>query len=901
MELGHEDRDALRRPRTPRFGREAELARVEAAFVSGERLVTLTGPGGSGKTRLAVDLARDTSRRQTSVRWIDLGGARTLNEGLACIASGLDLEATRHQVLARRAETPATQEIDHGFEITVMGRQLATRGETLIVLDQVDWLVPALGRVLDRWLDLAPASRFLVTTRERLGLDGERVIALGSLGAEGIRLFLDRAERSGADTDYAPQERRALEDLVERLDGLPLAIELAAARADLLTPVRLVTLLDRRFDLLRASSPHSPHAGMREAVAFSWDLLDPPLQAVLECLAVLANPFDLALAAATAGLGETEALVAVTTLGRRSLLVMRGEQDLRLFETVRDFARERAELSGRAAVARGRRDTHLVVLAELRLARSRRPARPGDPAETGLVALEALGRMRGQLVLAAREARERGAAADAHGLRAGLALLAFLRRVGLPWAEPDLFADIALVASELDLDLRVRASLLTARVALDLGRDHDAEAAIQRAAAAVGEATADRAHADILLHRGRLAYERNELELAHHYFAASAKLAASIDAPEIEGLALANLAVADASLDPSRARTALDALSKADQALRRAGAYDLLPFQRGMTFFVANRVGQQARAREALAEGMTIARSLGLVRDEAGLQGQLGLAELERGNLGVAADHLEHAVVQAGAANVMLALRCSILLAWVYLERGRPDLATAVCERIRSLIHSPLRPRESESLDTIDALRLAMSGEVDGARLIAARVSRGDANLSLVGRAVLAIVAQARAPSESGESPPEVSELTIELASGKAGDGDVRRAAALLTRAMAARRHDPTVLVIAPDRTSFRFGAEWEDLSQRQTLQRLFAALVDARLDQPGMPLDAAKLGDIGWPNEKMLPEARANRLHVTLSKLRKSGLEDVIERGPGGWHLNTTVPLFFAAPSAWP
>jgi predicted ATPase len=324
------------------LGRDAERAQL-AAWLRERRLVTVVGPGGIGKTRLAEAVC-------------DGGG-----EGLPGRVLVSQLAA-----LEPRAEIGAEVAGQLGFPS--LGALVLGLGDepALLLLDNCEHVRPAAAALCRELLAASAGLRVLATSREPLGVDGETLLVLGPLAlpdsadradvlaAPATRLFEERARSAGARAAAAPAEWAAITELCRRLDGVPLAIELAAARARSLTPAELLAHLDRRFDLLKRAEPvgRSRHASLRAAIDTSYELLEPDERAFFRALGVFAGPFGAELAHAVAAPPGADRLATVDLLSRlvdRSLVTARprsGSTRYALLDSLRHYAAEQSEAAG---------------------------------------------------------------------------------------------------------------------------------------------------------------------------------------------------------------------------------------------------------------------------------------------------------------------------------------------------------------------------------------------------------------------------------------------------------------------------------------------------------------------------------------------------------------------------
>ena len=331
-------------------GREEELGEV-ASLLAESRLLTLVGAGGTGKTRLAVEAAHRVSS--------DFAGGAWLVE----LASVTQAEAVPQVVADLMGIVPQP-----GKTLTESLADALRHRSLLLVLDNCEHVLDAAADLASALTTRCPALRVLATSRENLAVRGEQVVRLQSLSdADGAELFRDRARAADApgelDTD-------TLARLSRRLDGMPLAIELAAARCGALSPEEIERRLDDRFRLLRGRhrGRMERHQTLRNTVAWSYELLEKGERWVFERLSAFAGGFDLEAAQAVAGdddLQEGDVEDAVTALVARSMVLATSTEDgtrYRLLETLRQFGEERLVESGDAPRVHERHVRHFAGL-----------------------------------------------------------------------------------------------------------------------------------------------------------------------------------------------------------------------------------------------------------------------------------------------------------------------------------------------------------------------------------------------------------------------------------------------------------------------------------------------------------------------------------------------------------
>ena len=337
-------RTNLRAPLDRYVGREPELAALAQLFESGARLVTVKGMGGAGKTRFAQRFARRHLSHFEGGAWlVDLTEARSPKGLVQATAMALGVPLGRGDLSAL---------------VTQVGRAIRGRGQPLVIFDNFEQVVQHAHQTLGAWMAAAPDARFLVTSREALRLTGEHIHELPPLpDTHGVELFDLRARAAGARWQPTASHRTAVRQIVQKLDGVPLAIELAAAVAPFLAPDQLLSRLSDRFKLLRRGRRGSTdrQASLLGLVDWSWDLLQPWEKAALTQLSVFRDGFDMDAAEAVLELSAWPeapwALDVVGALLDKSLLKSRhvdGQPRFGMYVTIQEYA---ANKLGEAAPA----------------------------------------------------------------------------------------------------------------------------------------------------------------------------------------------------------------------------------------------------------------------------------------------------------------------------------------------------------------------------------------------------------------------------------------------------------------------------------------------------------------------------------------------------------------------
>lgn len=313
-------------PASSLVGRGAQVARAGDLLAS-HRLVTVTGPGGVGKTRLARHVAQAVADRYPGgVVFVPLAPVGHPDEvGVAVAAAAGLTEGDSHDLLARLVE-------------------VLSAGRQLLVLDDCERVIEGVAQLATHLGGQPGGADVLATSREPLRVEGEHVLPLAPLGpGDAQDLFWDRVRAAGATAAPSEADRQLAQAICRRLDGLPLALELAAARVPALGLAGLAEGLDRRFELLAGSrSGPEHHRSLHRVVAWSYDMLDQVQRQVLLGMSQLAGAAEMAAIASVAGVDAAETRATVAELAERSLVVSRPRADGAhhdLLDTVRAFGR----------------------------------------------------------------------------------------------------------------------------------------------------------------------------------------------------------------------------------------------------------------------------------------------------------------------------------------------------------------------------------------------------------------------------------------------------------------------------------------------------------------------------------------------------------------------------------
>lgn len=870
------------------IGREGELVAIAGLLRGGERLVTLWGPAGMGKTRLALELASRWAEAQAGEAvWLcELTACRDLRAVCGAVARAIGA-----QVAAGRREATLVERI---------GRALATEGPALLVLDNLEHVLEQTAPALDAWVRAAPELRFLATSRERTRLAGEISYELGPLGlpAEGstersaaVALFLDRAAAHRASAPPPPPGDEHLADvaaLVRRLEGIPLAIELAAAREGVLGVRGLLARLGSRLDLLAgaARGREARQATLRSAIEWSWDLLDDRERRALACCSAFHGPFTLAAAAAVLAEPDAAVIDRIEALRDKSLLRAApprsdGATRFALYEVVRELAAEKLAERGEREAAIERHAAFYLAAGE---------AAAADFERRG--ALDALNHIAGDLeellavaegALALATAPRAGASAAAErALRALCAIEPVLSTRGPFGAQLELL-DRALAAAEaLAAEPRVVARALAARGRARRLRGQ-AEAALEdleRARAQAAALGAEALLSGILADLGVLHHGRRDMERARDHYAQALALHRALGDRRAEGRVLGNLG----------------ALHHDERREAEAAAY--------------------------YEHAIAIAAEIGDGRMEGIFSTNAGLLEQERGAPAQARRRYERAAAILGEVGDLRLLAITLgNLGALHHEEGRLADARACHGRAVGLLRE-VGDRRSEGIALCRlGAALASVGAVDEARraiepaerLLAQLGDEPDVELARVasGFVDLALAQAARRAGRGEEAAAHAGAARRRIARAREGSpssasrsDDVRLLLRILERSLAAlgglpeaRAEGERELLLTEGARFVRPpGGGWHDLRERHAARRLLHALAEQQRCAPGRGLSLAALKEAGWPGERILPEAAANRIYVAMNQLRKLGMKPWLRRDAEGYSLDPALPVHYVA-----
>jgi predicted ATPase/DNA-binding SARP family transcriptional activator len=650
---------------TPLVGRESELNDIVSA-VGRARLLTLTGPGGAGKTRLALAAARSASASfPAGVCWVELAQLEDPGIVAPTVASKLGVPDTPGQ---DATEAVAEYVADH---------------QVLVVLDNCEHLAGAAALLAENLLAACPALTVLATSREALGVEGELSWQVPALAdSDAVKLFEQRAQLVRPSFRVTDENAAQVTAICQRLDGLPLAIELAAARMRILSSTQLAERLDDIFALLvgGARSAHPRHQALRATLDWSHDLLDGEERAAFRRLSVFAGGFTLEAAERVAAGGDLKPASMLELLSRladKSLLRVEHTRDdsrYHLLVTIRDYARDRLAEAGETDSVRR---AHLAYYTEL--------------VETTAARIE-------------------GVENGGHGLELELdrmdAELPNLRKAYDFAAESDDQAAAMRIAGRLD------------RYAYLRGRYHEIRQWMDAAVTSYPDAPAE-LRARVLLGSGRLALLQCDYAPAVRRLEAALRLYRELDEPR--GIAGALQVLGSVAREQGRYARSMELHAESLAVAEAAGDRWAVASAHGYLAFVSWLQREFGRATEEASTALIMFRDLGDVEGAAWSLISLGTVARYQGEVERAGNLLAEARSLAESIGFREGIAwCGEQLGLLAAVDGDP---AAIALLRRSLdLHGELRDRwrMSSVLEDLAAIALALGRARSAARLLGA-------------------------------------------------------------------------------------------------------------------------------------------------------------------------------------
>jgi predicted ATPase/tetratricopeptide (TPR) repeat protein len=957
---------------------------------------SLAGAESPGAGGAHIAASGTTEARFREVWFVDLSTTEVAEAAIGLVADTLGV--SQHDEMPEAAASRVAAALSH-------------RGRVLVILDNLEQLDAEFFVTVTRWMAAAPATHWLCTSRHRLELAGEHVHELSPLAlpaedapreqfseVDSVRLFLERARAAGAEVDVSqPGVTAPLLKVIRLLDGLPLALEMAAARLRLLRLSELAERLNERFALLRSTTRPVPdrRKTLFATLTWSWELLADVERAALAQCTAFRGVFDLRAAEGVLSLpaGAPPVVEILERLRDKSLIQLDDLPEgryLRLLLSVRDFAlqawREGASEDLDALALRHAR--YYSALAKPAI----RPGAAGDHERT----LQRLVAQRDNLLHVLKSLPGLGTSplASRQGLGPEIAEMALWTALALDWiastrGSPRDVSGWLEQALELAQSVaphgvgagRVRAEIALARVSRRLFRTARAEAALERARSLLqGDGSSEIPETEREILQGLLEVERAGLtfyvgnptvETVRQAQGAVARLTAAGAAHDAAGAricaAMLHLARSDYDAGEAELREALATF----HALAAGPAATLVQSKLAQLFVERGEMEQAAHwATEALAAtgpaavepatssawellGMARLECLDLDAAEASLDRAIAgylrwgeppaaahplvyLASLarERGQADAARAHFEQALrmgspnspwfretvceyraevawdsgdlaaASDGLANALdIVASDDALRRWLCLTRLA---ALRAVQGERAVAHA-LVAEAGALRERVSSPRFRLAGDLYAACLEATDLrSAADDDARVPGlidslAACLAPAVRSDEPlgSSSGAGGPPVASAGAWIVRSRTVRTAYRRLLSVLPNArrltVAARAHDPqgVAMVVGCEGAWLRTPeGQTIDTSHRPQLARLMAALVQARLDEGGRPLESQELIDRVWPGEAILPEAAANRLYYVIGALRKAGLGQALISTNEGYMLDPTLPL---------
>lgn len=863
--------------RAPFVGRASELSALRARFDDGERLVTVLGPPGVGKTRLARQFAAEAT---VPALLVDLAQARTRT----------DLE----QRLLATLGVP----VGDADGAERLGDAVAARDELLLVLDNCEYLDRDARALLDRLYDRAPLVRMLATSLVPLELEGELCFALAPLDCDAaVALYEEQARRLDPS---APLDREAIETLVERLDRNPLAIRLAAARVRTLRPKQLLARIDQRLTLLRGGAP-GRHSSLRDAIGHAWELLTPCEAAALAQCAVFAGGFTLEAAEAVLDLSafpEAPPIVGVIDQLRGKVLLAADDADpprFLLLESIRAYALGELERMGSTEAAFARHASYFAGIGD---------HEPGD-----LLSTDARRRLLPEEENLRAAFQRANPGEPTMAARLGLALEPLVLRHGYRHAAQHLRATVAAARASSDPALHCRALYALALVEIQLAEVHEGRAHLDEALRLAHDAGSPRLACAIRIALARFRVFGRAPEVTFAELDACLLEARSLGVAPLEALAEHALGFAYSGIGHSS--------EAAHHCERAALLFERIGLDRHAALALAHlgvhraRLGEIAGARRVLERALSLARETGDRTVESHTLVNLGSIALCEGEL----DHAEQVLAGLCALERFLGrpqyeAAAAFNLALVSFERGDLRSARPLVDDALVVLRISENRRYMGNLHAFHGALLAEMGEIPRARQAFGEARGlveplGDTETLRMFDVLDGFLELAEARAPEAASDALLAAARARAAAGLEGTPSATRLIAVrLLNAALARWHEAAAPTNsgAPAGPALRIGAGalWfeapgaarVDLRRRRPIRLVLNGLVEQRLRAPGVGIGVDEIFAAGWPGERALPSAAAARVYDAIRVLRQGGLESILVRHDDGYRLDPATPI---------
>jgi predicted ATPase/Flp pilus assembly protein TadD len=899
--------------RRKRFiGRDRELELI-AQYLDEYPLVTIVAGGGMGKTRLAMQFGANTDAFEQII-FCDVTDARDEDAFTRRVAGELDA-------------------LDDTEDSDAVGERLSEMGRVLLIIDNLEQVVEPAASVVRQWMEDAPKVRFLATSREPLHLRGERRLPLDPLGpSRAIELFEHRARQARHGFEVDQSNRDVVAAIVRHLDGLPLAVELAAARINVFAPANILERLQSErggLDTLVRQTRHATvrHQTMRGTLEWSWDLIDEVERSVLAGASVFRGGFDLTAAEdilSTDGarwvgdvlesLSDKSLLITVLVDGADAARVRR----FRLFETTARFASSMLDDERRRELERlhawhyverieDHRGAPLTHETQNAVAAFWNAAQRDDQvaARAALCATRLL-RVQGAVD---RRLEIIGEALDADieddKLRAKLLsarTTCHLVRGEYSAALEDI--DTGINAADAAGSKSTRAFLLYSKAEALRGRGHQTQARDPlREALAIAESRNDyRAESTLKAALADIDFSLGRVEKATSTWHRALELAHRKKFRDLRGRILVQMGRADMLYgDLESARRRLEDARKSEK--NPSPELDRIRYE--SLAELAWLEGHAQTARTHLAEALRIGEDTQGYRDA--IVARFGLAALARGGDKDAADRHLDQVRELVWDNEDLFNRVQVHVRLGILRMLQRDVREAIhlfdravdeaerlddarihphvlawCGVARSLHGEPERAiQRFESAET----RLRehgfdpLAGQLEHYRFAAQQLDRDGADPT-------AAADKLRSVAERHRFEPNVRMSTWRFYEPLSELADV-------VEATGTPEAPADALVIARDGSMFELpDGERVDLSSRQALRLILAELGTLRQASPGDGISVDELRHVGWPDETLTEDAGSSRVYTAIRNLRSMGLDGILLTGHTGYFLDPEVPF---------